>query len=128
MARRSDYNPGVNTMTFCDIRFNQEKDVTINYSSGLTCYTESLSNSRWVGREWSISGFIEKDSTSVTTLEKKTAANMPIEAFDLEIDGHRLNHGWKFISFEKPSKNHAVHIENPIRLFFDSEKVDLSDS
>jgi alpha-galactosidase len=103
-------------MTFTQIRFLGEPKMEARYRTGLTNYDEKLTDGRWVGRYWNSTGFVEKENLSDEFFKVPFPA-VPIETFDLEIDGQSLHFGWKFVRFieEEPNVHSIVELESEIR-------------
>jgi len=69
----------------------------IRYVSGLTVYEEALIDGRWIGRYWTSNGRIRPDMF-VEGANHEAVQNLPIEAFELEIDGQTLNGYWEWVN------------------------------
>lgn len=68
----------------------------VRYLSGLSVYEEALVDGRWIGRYWSTNGRIRPDMF-VNGVNHEAVQNLPIEAFDLEIDGQVLQSYWEWV-------------------------------
>jgi alpha-galactosidase len=68
----------------------------VRYVNGPVVYEEALVDGRWVGRYWSSNGRIRPD-IFVSGANHERVKNLPIEAFELEIDGQTLNSGWQWV-------------------------------
>jgi len=103
-------------MAFTQIQFLDTPKNEVRYRTGLTNYDEILTDGRWVGRYWNSTGFIEKEYFADDLFDLPFPA-LPIEAFNLEIDGQRLHFGWKFVNFieEEPNVHSIVELESEIR-------------
>lgn len=73
-----------------------EPHVGVRYVSGLTVYEEALVDGRWIGRYWSTNGRIRPDMF-VDGANHEAVQNLPIEAFELEVDGQQLNGYWEWV-------------------------------
>src|SRR5579859_2425900 len=69
---------------------------SVRYVSGLTVYEEALVGGRWMGRYWSSNGRIRPD-IFIDGPNHERVRNLPIEAFELEIDGQALNSNWEWV-------------------------------
>src|SRR5579884_309762 len=68
----------------------------VRYVSGLTIYEEALVDGRWIGRYWSTNGRIRPDMF-IDGPNHDAVQNLPIEAFELEIDGQVLTSYWEWV-------------------------------
>lgn len=89
--------------------------------SGLTVYDEGLRSGRWVGRYWNSTGVVKRDGLAETEMSSMQA--LPIDSFELALDGEDLAGGWKWIGATKEpiEGGHLVTIElaserKPVRL------------
>jgi alpha-galactosidase len=76
----------------------------VRFTSGLMVCDEELYNGRWVNRYWTSTGQIKPDFH----LEHQSAqrSGLPIDSFDLDIEGQSLTGTWKWIKAEqKPVTN-----------------------
>ena len=67
----------------------------VRFSSGLTVCDEELRNGRWVSRYWESSGQIVADIQ--IDAERPQMDTLPVDAFNLEIEGQQLSGTWKWI-------------------------------
>ncbi|HUW82300.1 MAG TPA: alpha-galactosidase [Phycisphaerae bacterium] len=71
-----------------------ERDAA-RYVSGMTVCQEALQNGRWLGLYWSAGGQVQRENIT-STLPILSPTEVPLAAFDLEIDGQRLHNRWTF--------------------------------
>ncbi len=81
---------------FIDISIHQENLPGVCYTSGLTIFDEVLVDERLVGRYWSATGYVARESTANAVLEWPKAIS-----FLLEIDGQELNYGWELVDIRE---------------------------
>ena len=67
------------------------------YVSGTGVHEECLENGRWIGLYWSASGQVQRENVSAT-LPGFSPLQLPLHAFDLEIDGQDLRNRWELTS------------------------------
>ncbi len=67
------------------------------YVSGAGVYEEGLDHSRWIGLYWSASGQVQRENISAT-LPRFSTLQLPLHAFDLEIDGQDLRNRWELVA------------------------------
>lgn len=77
----------------------------VRMTSGLMVCDEELYNGRWVNRYWTATGQIKPDSHLEG--QSQDRAGLPIDAFQLGIEGHNLAGSWKLISTQQK------HLTNP---------------
>src|SRR5712692_6333646 len=95
----------------------------VRYVTGLVVYEEALVDGRWVGRYWSSNGRIRPD-IFVNGANHERVRNLPIEAFELEIDGQTLNSNWQWVGARTESESEErreivvelVHSVRPVGL------------
>jgi alpha-galactosidase len=75
----------------------------VRFSSGLTVCDEELRNGRWVSRYWGSSGQVIADIQ--IDAERQQMEALPVDAFNLEVEGQRLSGTWKWIG----ATNTEVH-------------------
>ncbi|MBV9305779.1 MAG: alpha-galactosidase, partial [Acidobacteriaceae bacterium] len=76
----------------------------IRFSSGFMVCDEELYNGRWVNRYWTSTGQIKPDFHLVGQSAKRSG--LPIDSFQLGIEGQELAGSWKWIKAEQtPVKN-----------------------
>ncbi len=78
-----------------DALIRTEPRPRVRYVSGLTVYEEGLVDGRWIGRYWSTNGRIRPDIFIEGTNHERVC-HLPIEAFELEIDGQTLTSYWEW--------------------------------
>ncbi len=71
----------------------------IRLTSGLTVCDEVLWKGRWVNRYWLATGFIEPEFHLASALEQREG--LPIDGFQLAIEGQDLAGTWKWVKAEK---------------------------
>src|SRR5436309_9757041 len=84
------------TSPVVDTLVRAEPNPGVRYVSGLVVYEETLVKGRWIGRYWSSNGRIRPD-IFVDGANHERVSNLPIEAFELEIDGQLLNSHWQWV-------------------------------
>jgi alpha-galactosidase len=91
----------------------------VRFSSGLTICDEELRNGRWVSRYWDSSGQIVADIQ--IDGEREQMNTLPIDAFELEMEGQELSGSWKWVSASKSEVHNpdgllvSVELESGIR-------------
>lgn len=68
----------------------------IRFSSGLTVCDEALRDGRWVGRYWLSTGMIKPEWH--LERERHLFAGMPIDAFELGLEGQDLAGSWRWVN------------------------------
>lgn len=76
------------------------------YISGLTIYDEELVHGRWIGRYWAANGFIEPERNLGSLSER---LDIPLHAFELNVDGQALHFGWEYEDGEVTPAAHGTH-------------------
>jgi alpha-galactosidase len=91
----------------------------VRYSSGLTICDEELRDGRWVGRYWGSNGQVVPDIHLEGELAQMDM--LPIDAFNLEIEGQKLSGTWKWLGADKSEVHNpdgllvTVELESAIR-------------
>lgn len=70
---------------------------TARYVSATTVCEETLEHGRWIGLYWSASGQVQRENL-VSRLPGLSAIELPLQAFDLEIDGQLLHSRWEMLN------------------------------
>ncbi len=101
-------------MAFTAFQFHDVPSPQVTFRSGLTNYSESLTDGRWLGRYWNIAGFLEREWKANEIVK---VPQIPLHAFELEIDGQSLHFGWKFLRFTEvePQRYSIIELESEIR-------------
>ena len=73
-----------------------QRDVA-RYVSDTVVYEEALDHGRWIGLYWSASGQVQRENL-VDKLPAFNPLELPLHAFDLEIDGQDLRNHWEHVS------------------------------
>jgi len=85
------------TEDHADIVLREEPRPGVRYTSGLTIHDEELVHGRWLGRYWAANGFIEPERNLGKLGER---LDIPLHAFELNIDGQALHFGWEYAGGE----------------------------
>ncbi len=91
----------------------------VRFTSGLTVCDEELRNGRWVSRYWDSSGQIIADIQIYA--ERQQMDTLPVDAFQLEIEGQKLAGTWKWIGASQSELKNpdgllvTVELESSIR-------------
>ena len=72
--------------------FNKNK-MEFRYGSGLSVYSEKLSEGRLICTDYHATGMPQHPDDRI--------ADVPVPAFDLEINGQDVSYGWDFVSWEE---------------------------
>ena len=67
------------------------------YVSGTGVHEECLDHGRWIGLYWSASGQVQRENITAD-LPGFSPLQLPLHAFDLEIDGQDLRNRWELVS------------------------------
>jgi hypothetical protein len=70
---------------------------SVRLVSDTTVYEEALEHGRLIGLYWSASGQVQRENTTVG-LPGFNSLELPMQAFDLEIDGQDLRNNWEHVS------------------------------
>ncbi len=106
-----------------DVEIRSEPYPCVRYVSGLVVYEEALVDGRWIGRYWSSNGRIRPD-IFVEGSNHERVRNLPIEAFELEIDGQTLNSSWQWVGARVESES-DVHRKIVVELVHSVRPVGL---
>jgi alpha-galactosidase len=86
--------------------------------SGLTVCDEGLRGGRWVNRYWDSTGVIKRDS--LAEAEMTSILSLPVDAFELAVEGQDLAGSWQWVKAEKTT------VQNPDGLLVTVELVSKS--
>ncbi|MFH1708322.1 MAG: alpha-galactosidase [Planctomycetota bacterium] len=81
--------------TGTEIAFKKEGRPGARYVSATTVYEEALERTRWLGAYWSATGQVQRENVAAG-LPGADPSELPLQAFDLEIDGQALINRWEF--------------------------------
>lgn len=70
---------------------------TVRLVSDTTVYEEGLEHGRLIGLYWSASGQVQRENVT-TGLPGFNSIELPLQAFDLELDGQDLRNNWEHVS------------------------------
>jgi len=72
------------------------------YVSDTAVYEEALEHGRWIGLYWSACGQVQRENVT-TSLPGLDSLLLPLNTFELEIDGQSLHNRWQWVeSYERP--------------------------
>src|SRR5438876_4726705 len=91
--------PGPSTERYSAAVIRQEPEPGIRFSSGLTVCDETLRKGRWVSRYWLSTGMIKPEVHLEE--ERSVMETLPIDAFELAIEGEDLAGSWRWIKAQQ---------------------------
>ena len=103
-----------------EISFYKSKDrPTARQVSATSVCEEALQNTRWIGLYRSASGQVQRENVTAELPGIKTL-EIPLHAFDLEIDGQDLRHGWEWVGAserngERGTRESVVELRHRLR-------------
>jgi alpha-galactosidase len=68
----------------------------VRFSSGLSVCDEALRDGRWVSRYWLSTGVVKPEVQ--LEQEKRSFKDLPLDAFELSLDGQSLAGGWEWVN------------------------------
>ena len=103
-----------------EISFYQSKArPAARYVSAEGVCEEALQDTRWIGLYWSASGQVQRENVTAELPGIKTL-EIPLHAFELEIDGQDLRNGWEWVGSverngERGTREAVVELRHKIR-------------
>jgi alpha-galactosidase len=88
----------------------------VRYISGTTIYEEALMDTRWTGRAWTATGYVEPPAKLESGLSRQ-------EAFSLEVDGQSLHAGWEWEGSQQPAAPRAGQLHQVVTLSHQTRPV-----
>ena len=85
------------------------------YVSAGTVYEEALEQGRWIGLYWSASGQVQRENL-ISGLPGYSTLEMPLHAFDIEIDGQLLHNRWEMLSCDTQPGSRPGTVEAVVEL------------
>lgn len=85
------------------------------YASATTVHEEVLRGTRWLGRYWSASGQVQRENVAAR-LPALSEREVPLHAFDLEVDGQDLRGGWEHVASSQRPGGRQGTVEGVVEL------------
>jgi len=94
------------------------------YVSGVGVHEECLDQGRWIGLYWSASGQVQRENVT-TNLPGFSTLQLPLHAFDLEIDGQDLRNRWELVASSERAGQRSGTREGVVELRHQIRPVSL---